>query len=97
MDITLRIVHSEFPLSEVRDVVNYALRAETGQAKLRRDYYRNACHAFETEYDMSSDEFLARFASGEVGDDATHFDWYAAKQGFDIWDRRYRILSRVSI
>ncbi len=97
MDITLKIGRSEFPLQEVQDVVNCALRAETGQAKLRRDYYEGTCQSFESRHKMSSDEFLMRFDAGELGDDAVFFDWYAAKRGFDLWERRYRILSRVSV
>jgi len=97
MDIALRIGRSEFPESEVRDVVDYALRAETEQAKLRRDYYEGTCRTFENRHKMPSDEFLRRFDAGELGDDATFFDWYAAKRGFDVWERRYRILSGVSV
>ncbi len=97
MDIALKIGRSEFPESEVRDVVDYALRAETDQAKLRRDYYEGTCQSFESRHKMSSDEFLTRFDAGELGDDAIYFDWYAAKRGFDLWERRYRILSGVSV
>ena len=97
MDIPLKIGRSEFPESEVRDVVDYALRAETEQARLRRDYYEEKCQDFENRHNMSSDEFLARFDAGVLGDDASFFDWYAAKRGLDLWERRYRILSVVSV
>jgi hypothetical protein len=97
MDIALKVERPEFPASEVHDAVEYALRAETEQARLRRDYYQNACRTFESRHNLSSDKFLARFEAGELGDDAAYFNWYAAKRGLDLWERRYRILSGVSV
>ena len=44
---------------------------------------------------MSFDEFMRQFESGALGDQAQYFDWYAAKRGLDLWERRYRILSGV--
>ena len=40
---------------------------------------------------------MQRFEAGQLGDEAQYFDWYAAKRGLDIWDRRFRILSGVSV
>lgn len=34
---------------------------------------------------------------GENGDDLWAFDWFAAKRGLDLWERRYQILSKVSL
>ena len=42
---------------------------------------------------MSSQEFMQQFESGDLGDDAEYFDWYAAKRGRDLWERRSHILS----
>ncbi|GJQ37519.1 MAG: hypothetical protein JETCAE01_35290 [Anaerolineaceae bacterium] len=33
---------------------------------------------------MTSDEFLLKFESGELGDSQGFFDWYAAKRAFDL-------------
>ena len=46
---------------------------------------------------MTSDVFLVKFESGELGDDEEWFDWFAAKRGFDNWDRQYQILTRVTL
>ena len=97
MDIALKVERPEFAASEVHDAVKYALHAEAEQARVRRDYYENACQTFESQHHLSSDEFLARFEAGELDDDAAYFDWYAAKRGLDLWERRYRILSGVSV
>jgi len=82
---------------EVREVLNSALRNETELADMRRTYFERACHAFEQQYQMSSEEFMQQFESGALGDDADYFDWYAVKRGLDLWERRFRILSGVQV
>jgi hypothetical protein len=92
---------AEFPvainLDEVRRVVDSALRHETDLAKHRRNYFEQQCSAFEQKYQMTSDEFMERFESGVLGDDAEYFDWYAAKRGFDLWARRLHILVGIQV
>ena len=78
---------------EVRRVLDSALRHEAELADARRAYFERACQAFERRYWMSSEEFMRQFESGTLGDDADYFDWYAAKRGLDLWERRFRILS----
>ncbi len=95
MDIALKIDPNEFATTEIRNTIAYALRTETDQARLRRDYYAKACTSFEQTYHFSSDEFVARFEKGELGDEAHWFDWYAAKRGLNLWHRRYQILSKI--
>ena len=46
--------------------------------------FEERCRAFELEHHMSSDEFMRRFETGELGDDAVYFNWYAAKRGLDV-------------
>jgi len=40
---------------------------------------------------------MRQFESGALGDDAEYFDWYAAKRGLHLWERRFRILSGVQV
>jgi hypothetical protein len=87
----------EFSSDEIRTTILDALQSETAQAQLRRDYYAEQCAAFEREHGFSSDEFVRRFEAGSLGDDAMYFDWFAAKRGLDLWSRRFRILSGVSV
>lgn len=82
---------------EVRKVLDSALRHEADLANARRTYFERTCRAFEQQYQMSSQEFMRQFESGALGDDAVYFDWYAAKRGLDLWERRFRILSGVKV
>jgi len=82
---------------EVRKVLSSTLRNEVELANVLRTYFERACYAFEQQYQMASEEFMQQFESGTLGDDADYFDWYAAKHGFDLWERRFRILSGVQV
>ena len=66
-------------------------------ADARRTYFERACRTFEQQHQMSSEEFMQQFESGALGDEAIYFDWYAAKRGLDLWERRFRILSGVEV
>jgi len=83
--------------NKVRKVLDSALRNETDLAEARRTHFERDCHAFEQQHQMTSEEFMRLFESGALGDDAEYFDWYAAKRGLDLWERRFRILSGVRV
>ena len=82
---------------EVREVLGDALRNQAELANERRAYFKQACRVFERQYQISSQEFMRQFESGDLGDDADYFDWYAAKRGLDLWERRFSILSGVQV
>lgn len=90
-------VETKFPSGidreEARDVLGDALHREAKLAEAKHRYFKHKCQAFEQEYRMSSQEFMQQFESGDLGDDAEYFDWYAAKRGRDLWERRSHILS----
>jgi hypothetical protein len=46
---------------------------------------------------MDSDHFMEKFDSGDLGDDDDFFDWYAAKRGLDIWDKKLKIISSIDV
>ncbi len=70
---------------------------EVNLANARRAHFERACQAFEQRHQMSSEEFMQQFESGALGDGAEYFDWYAAKRGLDLWERRSSILSGVTV
>ena len=95
-EIALRTQFSTVvPVDEVRSIINSALHREAELAGARHAYFERACRSFEQQRQMTSDEFMRRFESGDLGDDAQYFDWYAAKRGLDLWERRLRILSGI--
>jgi hypothetical protein len=95
MNVQIQFKQTTFSDSEVEATVAYALKREMEQARLRRDHFAEQCQQFEESYEMDSDTFLQKFEQGELGDEADYFDWYAAKRGFDLWEKRYRILREL--
>lgn len=85
------------PSDLVRQVLDGALRNEAELADGRRAYFERSCRSFEQQFKMSSDEFMRRFESGDLGDEAVYFDWYAAKRGLDLWAQRFDILAGVQV
>ena len=94
-------VETRFPSGidqeEARDVLGDALRREAKLAEAKYVYFKRMCQVFEEKYRMSSLKFMQQFESGDLGDDAEYFDWYAAKRGRDLWERRFHILSGIQI
>lgn len=97
MEITLNTGQSTFDLSDVRAALQAALSREVILARARRKSYERVCQDFEAQFKITSDQFLRDFEAGTLGDDLEYFDWYAAKRGLDLWDRRARILSGVAV
>lgn len=97
MEVALKVNDSEFSLGDIRSTIADALANELDEARLRRDHYRTRCTALEQQHALTSAEFVEKFESGELGDDAEWFDWLAALRAFEHWDRRYRILSEISV
>ena len=97
MEITLSTGQTNFDLSDVRAALQAALSREVILARARRKAYERACQDFEAQFKITSDQFLRDFEAGTLGDDLEYFDWYAAKRGLDLWDRRARILSGVVV
>ena len=97
MNITLRTELTSYDLSDVRTALQAALNREAVLARARRKSYERSCREFEARFSLSSDQFLVDFEAGKLGDDLEYFDWYAAKRGFDLWDRRSKILDGVVV
>lgn len=95
MNVQIQFKQTTFSDSDVESTVVYALERELEQARLRRNHFAEQCQRFEESYEMDSDTFLQKFEQGELGDEADYFDWYAAKRGFDLWGKRYRILREL--
>ena len=95
--VNVKVKTDELAKAEVTDVLGSAVRHELDLARVRRDEFLKDCRTFEGKYNFSSDEFLTRFESGELDDDADYFSWYAVKRGYDVWERRFQILSGVAL
>ncbi len=87
---------SRFPDQIVKDIVNAALRNEAELARFRFEQFAKECQTFEQRFQMPTDQFLARFNAGELGDGEEYFDWFAAARGREIWKQKSEVLGEVA-
>ncbi|VVB96049.1 Uncharacterised protein [uncultured archaeon] len=90
-------VKKDFSLQEVSNVIRSALALDERIAKHKKAKYANTCQNFEKKYGFSSEIFIKKFDSGKLDDRDDFFDWYAAKKGLDIWNKKLEILSGISL
>ncbi|MGB9939427.1 hypothetical protein [Methanosarcina sp.] len=90
-------IKGDFTPQEVSEVIRGALEQNQRVAKYKIKKYLEVCEDFEKKYEMDSDLFMEKFDSGKLGDDDDFFGWYAAKRGFDIWNKRLKIISGIQI
>ena len=48
-------------------------------------FYEKALQEFEEKYRISTQSFLKRFETGQIGDEADYFDWYAFAKRLGRW------------
>jgi hypothetical protein len=48
-------------------------------------FYKNILKEFEQKHGLSTQVFLKRFESGQLGDESDYFDWYAFAKLLARW------------
>jgi len=86
-----------YQVQEVSSIIKSALIRDAHIASYKKKKYTSVCERFEKKYNMSSDEFMDKWESGMLDDRDDYYDWFAAKKGLDIWDKRLRILAGLDI
>jgi hypothetical protein len=61
------------------------------------DRFREEVEEFEEEYGMTSEEFLEKFESGELGDERHWFEWKAVYQSLQRLEERKEKLEKAEI
>ena len=90
-------IKGDFTPQEVSEVIRAALEQNERLAKYKIKKNSDICGNFEDKYGMSSELFMEKFDSGDLGDDEDFFNWYAAKRGLDIWNKKLEIISGIRI
>ncbi|MBI5303672.1 MAG: hypothetical protein HY868_16165 [Chloroflexi bacterium] len=87
---------SPFPDHIVKDIVKAALKSEAVMARLRYEQFAKECQSFEQRFQMTTDQFLAEFDAGKLGDAEEYFDWFAAARGRAVWMQKAQVLIEVA-
>jgi hypothetical protein len=91
--VSLKTKHS---MADTKPVILEALSGPLAVARARYLKFERECKGFEIKHQMSSDLFLEKFESGEMGDETQWFDWYADIRGKNIWGKKYQILNEIT-
>jgi|SRR3989339_255156 len=97
MNKIILALDKDYDSKDVSDILTSMFEEKTSFARYKVDQYKEKCLEFEKKHNINSNEFIKKFESGEMGDDAVFFDWFAAKKGFDIWNKKLNILKGVSV
>jgi hypothetical protein len=87
---------SAFPDQIVKDIVKAALKSEAAMARLRYEQFAKECQTFEQKFRMATEQFLAEFDAGKLGDAEEYFDWFAAARGRAVWLQKAQVLNEVA-
>lgn len=97
MVFNIKVKNKVFPEADIEETIKDSFDRELEVAKFKINRYSLICKNFEKKYKMSSDEFIAQFESGKLNENDDFFDWYAAKRGVEIWDKKFQILLGISL
>ncbi len=95
METTL-MLKTKYAMDDTKPIIMEALENQVDFIHSRLLKFDIECKEFEKKYKMNSNLFLRKFESGELGDDAQWFDWYASCRGRMLWDKKHKVLSELS-
>ncbi len=91
-------VMSDVDVSEENiDVVRESVLREKQVVKRKAEMYEERVKDFEDKHGMTSEKFLEKFESGELGDDKEWFEWKADFQALQHLKDRLEKLENTRI
>jgi hypothetical protein len=82
---------------EAVDIVKSGLAIEENILKMSLDEYTSDLESFERKYKMSSKEFIQKFESGDLGDDAEWFDFLFAYRAYEHVRKKLKLIEEIQI
>jgi len=82
---------------EAVDIVKSGLEIEENILTMSLDEYRADLETFERKYKMSSEEFIQKFESGDLGDDADWFDFLFAYRAYEHVKKKLKLIEEIQI
>jgi hypothetical protein len=82
---------------EAVDIVKSGLAIEENILKMSLDEYTSDLERFERKYKMTSEEFIQKFESGDLGDDAEWFDFLFAYRAYEHVRKKLKLIAEIQI
>lgn len=80
----------------VSEQTRNSIRRESKVCELAIRRLREKCKVFEEKHQMASDDFMALFQEGTIGDEAEYFEWKALMEGIQEWRKTQEELARLA-
>ena len=78
-------------------IVKSGLAIEENILKISLNEYKKDLETFERKYKMSSEVFIQKFKSGDLGDDAMWFDFLFAYRAYEHVRKKLRLIEEIQI
>ena len=82
---------------EVVPIVKSSLEMKRKALGFGLSKYEERLAAFERQYEMASEDFAAKFNSGELGDDADWFEWQYLLDAYHKTLRQLQLLGTIHL
>ena len=82
---------------EVLPIVKSSLEMKRKALEFSLGRYRERLTAFESQYEMESDEFAVKFNAGDLGDDADWFEWQYLLDVYHKTLRQLQLLGTIRL
>jgi len=82
---------------EAIPVVKSGLAIEENILKISLEEYKKDLETFERKYRMSSEIFIQKFESGDLGDDAKWFDFLFAYRAYEHVRKKLKLIEEIPI
>ena len=82
---------------EAMAIVKSGLAIEENILKISLDEYKKDLETFERRHKMSSEEFIQKFESGDLGDDAEWFDFLFAYRAYEHVRKKLKLIEEMPI
>jgi len=83
--------------AEAIPVVKSGLAIEENILKISLEEYKKDLETFERKYKMSSEIFIQKFESGDLGDDAKWFDFLFAYRAYEHVRKKLKLIEEIPI
>jgi hypothetical protein len=80
---------------EAIPIIKSGLAIEENILKISLGEYKKDLETFETRYKMSREEFIQKFESGDLGDDAEWFDFLFAYRAYEHVRKKLKLVEEI--
>ena len=78
-------------------IIKSELAIEENLLKMSLDEYKKDLETLERKYKMSREEFIQKFESGDLGDDAELFDFLFAYRAYEHVRKKLKLIEEILI